>query len=379
MVNHGFATGALFLVAGFLISRRGSQLIADYGGVQKVAPGAGRALPDRRPGHARRCRACPPSSASSWSWSAPSHATRWPAIIATARHRPGRALRPVDVPAHHDRAGTAERSRACRDLNGRGRLVVVAPLIALIIAPRLLPQAAARHDQPGGHMTLHAGAQHRPGAAHRGSRHRLQKGTRRDATLAAAARDRRADASSTASSSPMLLVFGAAIVGVLVEAFAPRASLRTSIQLPLTLLALVGAFAADRRARGQAAGTTRRRPPWARSRSTAPRCSSRAPSCSLAVRRRAADRRAPSDGDAFAAQAAAVPGSATRSARPAAGGLRTTEVFPLIAVRGRRHAALPRLERPADHVRRRSRSCPCRCTCCAAWPAAAACSRRRRR
>src|SRR5690606_36458657 len=38
MVNHGFSTGALFLIAGFLISRRGSQFIADYGGVQKVAP-----------------------------------------------------------------------------------------------------------------------------------------------------------------------------------------------------------------------------------------------------------------------------------------------------------------------------------------------------
>src|SRR5450755_3572711 len=38
MVNHGFATGALFLLAGFMISRRRSQLIADYGGVQKVAP-----------------------------------------------------------------------------------------------------------------------------------------------------------------------------------------------------------------------------------------------------------------------------------------------------------------------------------------------------
>jgi NADH-quinone oxidoreductase subunit M len=38
MVNHGFATGALFILAGFMISRRGSSLIADYGGVQKVAP-----------------------------------------------------------------------------------------------------------------------------------------------------------------------------------------------------------------------------------------------------------------------------------------------------------------------------------------------------
>lgn len=38
MVNHGIATAALFLVAGFLVSRRGTRAIADYGGVQKVAP-----------------------------------------------------------------------------------------------------------------------------------------------------------------------------------------------------------------------------------------------------------------------------------------------------------------------------------------------------
>ena len=38
MVNHGISTAALFLIAGFLVSRKGSRLIADYGGVQKVAP-----------------------------------------------------------------------------------------------------------------------------------------------------------------------------------------------------------------------------------------------------------------------------------------------------------------------------------------------------
>ncbi|SRR5712692_7218055 len=38
MVNHGFATGALFMIGGFLITRRRSQQIDDYGGVQKVAP-----------------------------------------------------------------------------------------------------------------------------------------------------------------------------------------------------------------------------------------------------------------------------------------------------------------------------------------------------
>ena len=38
MFNHGLSTGALFIVTGFLISRRGSKMISDYGGVEKVAP-----------------------------------------------------------------------------------------------------------------------------------------------------------------------------------------------------------------------------------------------------------------------------------------------------------------------------------------------------
>jgi NADH-quinone oxidoreductase subunit M len=38
MVNHGIATGLLFLVVGMLTTRGGSKLIGDYGGVWKVAP-----------------------------------------------------------------------------------------------------------------------------------------------------------------------------------------------------------------------------------------------------------------------------------------------------------------------------------------------------
>ena len=38
MFNHGLSTAALFLVSGLMIARRGSASIADYGGVQKVAP-----------------------------------------------------------------------------------------------------------------------------------------------------------------------------------------------------------------------------------------------------------------------------------------------------------------------------------------------------
>ncbi len=38
MVNHGLATGLLFIVVGMLTTRGGSKLIGDYGGVWKVAP-----------------------------------------------------------------------------------------------------------------------------------------------------------------------------------------------------------------------------------------------------------------------------------------------------------------------------------------------------
>jgi len=38
MVNHGLSTGALFLIAGYLVARRGSQDIADFGGLQRVVP-----------------------------------------------------------------------------------------------------------------------------------------------------------------------------------------------------------------------------------------------------------------------------------------------------------------------------------------------------
>jgi len=38
MLSHGFSTAGLFLVAGMLVARRGSRRIADFGGVQTVAP-----------------------------------------------------------------------------------------------------------------------------------------------------------------------------------------------------------------------------------------------------------------------------------------------------------------------------------------------------
>jgi NADH-quinone oxidoreductase subunit M len=38
MVNHGFSTAALFLTAGWMIKRRGSTQISDFGGLQRVTP-----------------------------------------------------------------------------------------------------------------------------------------------------------------------------------------------------------------------------------------------------------------------------------------------------------------------------------------------------
>ena len=38
MFNHAFSTAALFLVAGWMASRRGSSTIADFGGLQRVTP-----------------------------------------------------------------------------------------------------------------------------------------------------------------------------------------------------------------------------------------------------------------------------------------------------------------------------------------------------
>ena len=59
MLNHGFTTAALFLVAAMLVRRRGSKRIPDYGGWQRVTPGlagvflvsglAGLALPGLSP------------------------------------------------------------------------------------------------------------------------------------------------------------------------------------------------------------------------------------------------------------------------------------------------------------------------------------------
>ena len=158
MVNHGFATGALFILAGFLIVRRGTDRIADFGGVQKVAPLlaglflvsglAGLSLPGL-------------STFVSEFLVLVGTFSRYkvPAVFATAGHHPGRDLHPVDVPADDDRAGPRRGGRdegPAAQGAARGRAAGRA-------AHRggRLPQAGARHHQPRGPGDDDAGAHDR--------------------------------------------------------------------------------------------------------------------------------------------------------------------------------------------------------------------------
>ena len=177
----------------------------------------------------------------------------------------------------------------------------------------------------------------------------------------------------------MLIVFGAACVGVLVEAFVARPN-RFSLQLPITMAGLGGALVAvvcvrgqgRRRAQGRRAGRGRRRRAGAVHAGDGARAR---------VRRRAHDGRAPARPRRRRVRADGL-GHARRRRRSATSrspGWRQTEVYPLHAVRGRRHAAVPRGERPADDVRRARGALAAAVPAVRAGPPAPAASRRRPR
>jgi NADH-quinone oxidoreductase subunit M len=151
MVNHGFATGALFLIAGFMISRRRSQMIADYGGVQKVAPVlaglfliaglAGLALPGL-------------STFVSEFLVLVGTFTRYevPAVLATV----GIILAAIYILWMYQRTMTGpvrEEVAAMPDLRAR-ELWAVGPLIALIIALGVYPKPVLDVINPAVHQTL---------------------------------------------------------------------------------------------------------------------------------------------------------------------------------------------------------------------------------
>ncbi|MEU7002786.1 NADH-quinone oxidoreductase subunit M [Nonomuraea sp. NPDC046570] len=151
MVNHGFSTGALFLIAGFLIARRGSPHIADYGGVQKVTPKlAGMFLIAGLSGLALPGLSSFVSEFMVMIGTYERYA--WPAIIAAT----GVILAAIYILWMYQRVAngpTAESVKGFKDLNGR-EMWVVAPLIALIIGLGFYPKPLLDVINPAVDKTL---------------------------------------------------------------------------------------------------------------------------------------------------------------------------------------------------------------------------------
>ncbi|MGW4477906.1 NADH-quinone oxidoreductase subunit M [Rhodococcus triatomae] len=156
MVNHGLSTAALMLIAGFLVARKGSRVIADYGGVQSTAPVlAGTFL-----------------VAGLATLSLPGLApfvseflvligtfTRYPAaaVVATT----ALVLSAVYVLWLYQRVMTGPAREGVRDL-GRREIAVVAPLIALLLFLGLYPKPALDTITPAVDATLTAVHQEDP-------------------------------------------------------------------------------------------------------------------------------------------------------------------------------------------------------------------------
>jgi NADH-quinone oxidoreductase subunit N len=125
--------------------------------------------------------------------------------------------------------------------------------------------------------------------------------------------------------APMLIVLGAALVGVLVEAFAPR-RWRYATQVTVTLVGLVAAFVAVVLATDHAKASTLRRAVVV----DGPTLFLQGTILVLSVLAvlTMAERFVGNEGDAFTSQGASVPGSAYEAATARAGWVQT-EVFPL--------------------------------------------------
>ncbi|MCW2859752.1 MAG: proton-translocating NADH-quinone oxidoreductase, chain [Actinoallomurus sp.] len=151
MVNHGFSTGALFLVAGFLIVRRGSSRIDAFGGVKNVAPLlagtflvaglSGLSLPGL-------------STFVSEFLVLVGTFTRYkvPAIIATT----GIILAAVYILWMYQRTmtgPTTEKVAGMRDLSKR-ELIVIAPVLALLVVLGFYPKPALDMINPSVKQTM---------------------------------------------------------------------------------------------------------------------------------------------------------------------------------------------------------------------------------
>ena len=166
MVNHGFSTAGLFLLAGFLVSRRGSRRIPDYGGWQRVTPVlAGTFLVVGLSSLAL------PGLSSFVSEFLVLQGTfmryRWAAVIAAI----GIVLAALYILLMYQRVMTGPKpafaeGEAPRDLSLREKLVV-APIIASFVLLGFYPEAGARPRQPGRGPDAAVRRRHRPRAGQR--------------------------------------------------------------------------------------------------------------------------------------------------------------------------------------------------------------------
>jgi len=156
MVNHGFSTGALFLVAGFLISRRGSARIDAFGGVQKVAPIlagtflvaglSGLALPGLSPFVSEFLVLIGTFSR-----------YKVPAIIATS----GIVLAAIYILWMYQRISGGEAKVSFPDLTKR-EIAAIAPILAIIVALGFFPKPILDVINPSVKQTLQTVQQQDP-------------------------------------------------------------------------------------------------------------------------------------------------------------------------------------------------------------------------
>ncbi|MDR0417271.1 MAG: NADH-quinone oxidoreductase subunit M [Propionibacteriaceae bacterium] len=159
MVNHGLSTGALYLLVGYLVARRGSADVRDFGGVVKLAPvAAGFTLLAGLAGCALPGTSSFVSEflvmAGTW--------PRWPVVAAVAAL--GTVFAALYILWMYQRVMTgpvpdAVRATVTADLTGRERLAVI-PLLVAILGLGFFPQPALHVIEPTSRTIVveHAGA-----------------------------------------------------------------------------------------------------------------------------------------------------------------------------------------------------------------------------
>ncbi len=266
MVNHGLSTGALFLVVGVLIARGKSRLVADYGGTAKVTPILGGLFLLA----GLSALALPGMS---------TFISEFLVLVGTfTRHKglailatTGIILAALYVLILYQRTmqGTvSDKVKKFKDVNARETLRDRAAARPDRV-PGRLPEAGPRRDQPGGQDDAELRPSERSGAQ---ARTRCRRYPMSALLLAAPFDTIKAPSLAYHALLPIFFVFGAALLGVLAEAFVP-------VDAALPRSGRHHRRRAGRRVhrRHHPARRTRSSPPTARWPSTASGCSSRAP------------------------------------------------------------------------------------------------------